>query len=333
MTEQFVDISNFNTVMSWADYRKWSSRIALKTTEGTSYTDPTYAANRANAKAAGIQSLWHYHFARPDTGNNPVNEANFQRSVIGEIGANDLVVLDFEVNDSRATAEWAYQFLAQQEQSYPGQVAIYASTAYILERLQDPRLSVFKLWLASWTYDPASRPACPSPWTNYIALQYSDRATVPGIAGSVDADIFLGESLMTIPVGWHDDGHTLTAPNGIQVVQGFRSHILNSNWHPDNIPLQAAQGLSQLELSNPSLGTGVWQPFNWTVLEWVKSTNTVIEAYAGKELLATRKALAAATTPATPIDNSALITTLTTLSQTLTTVNAAIEQALSNLKS
>jgi GH25 family lysozyme M1 (1,4-beta-N-acetylmuramidase) len=338
---QFVDISNYNTVTSWTDYRNWSSRIALKSSEGTSYIDPTFATNRANAKAAGVTDIWHYHFARPDLNNDPVKEAQFQARTVGEIGANDLVILDLEVNDARATAEWAYQFLAQQERSYPGQVGIYASSAYIQQRLQsDSRLSQYHLWLANWTYNPASRPACPLPWKNYIALQYTDRATgIPGIAGSVDADVFLGESSMTIPTGWTDDGTTLKAPNGIAVVRGFRDYVLAHNWDANNWPLQAEQGRTPLELSNPSLGGGTAQDFRYTTLEWTSSKGVFV-AWTGVELQALRAALLAATTASTTPDNSAIITalniastTITTLTTDLTAAGAAIQQALSNLKS
>src|SRR5205823_3004304 len=37
-----------------------------------------------------------------------------------------------------------------------------------------------------------------------------------------------------VPAGWHDDGTTLIAPNGVKVVLGFRQFILGHNWDSQN---------------------------------------------------------------------------------------------------
>jgi hypothetical protein len=87
-----------------------------------------------------------------------------------------------------------------------------------------------------------------------------------------------------VPNGWHDDGTTLTAPNGHRVVRGFRDYILNHNWDPANVPLEEEVGLNPLEESNPSLGAGTQQVFNWTVLEWTQSRGVLV-AWSGKELM------------------------------------------------
>jgi cell division septum initiation protein DivIVA len=51
---------------------------------------------------------------------------------------------------------------------------------------------------------------------------------------------------LSIPTGWKDDGHTLTAPNGHRVVLGFRTHVLSQAWHPDNQPLEEEHSSTQL---------------------------------------------------------------------------------------
>jgi len=195
---QFADISGFQPNIDWHAYRQWSNVVAMKTSEGVGFTDPTFSAHRAGAIAAGIGTILYYHFARPDLGNDPVAEANYQQSVVGAIRENDIIVLDYEVSDARANADWAYRFLAQQALNYGKLPAIYASDAYIRERLQDSRLAQYPLWLAYWTYDAAMRPQCPPPWQSCLALQYTDRAAnVPGVPGTVDANIFLGSEAMT----------------------------------------------------------------------------------------------------------------------------------------
>src|SRR5262249_23597640 len=160
------------------------------------FTDPRFTANRAGALSAGIDMIIYYHFARSGLGNSPVAEANWQRNVVGDIRANDLVILDFEENVAAATADWAYAWLAQQQANYNKQPGIYASSAYIQEKFKNARLASFPLWLANWQYTPDERPPVPPPWTSYEAVQYTDRAAnIPGIAGAVDASIFLGGPL------------------------------------------------------------------------------------------------------------------------------------------
>src|SRR5580765_731810 len=63
---------------------------------------------------------------------------------------------------------------------------------------------------------PQSRSRCPGnyPWDELFA--------------------FLQGGSMGIPQGWKDDGHTLTAPNNIDVVLGFRDWILSHNWDAGN---------------------------------------------------------------------------------------------------
>lgn len=203
MTAQFVDISSFQGSIAWTSYRAWSAsfdgiaRIAMKATEGTGFVDPLFAANRAAALTAGIDEIYYYHFSRPDLGNNPMAEADFMCSVIGDVRANDLLILDYEVSSPYATAEWAYEWLHQQEANYTKLPGIYASTAYIQQRLQDQRLAKYPLWQAQWQYTPDERPPVAAPWTSYKFVQYSDKASIPGVPGLVDADIFLGSEETT----------------------------------------------------------------------------------------------------------------------------------------
>lgn len=314
---QFVDTSAYNNV-AWPAYAAWSSMVALKSSEGIGFADPAYASHRAGALAAGISSILHYHFARPDLGNDPIAEANWQFQTVGAIQPGDLIVLDFEVQDARATADWAYQFLAQQQRNYGKLPVIYASDAYIRARLQDSRLAQFGLWLADWTYDPTARPPCPPPWSSYIGLQYTDQATnIPGIVGTVDADVFLGQlGGQMIPLGWHDDGTTLTAPNGHKAVHGFRSYVLGNSWATDNVPLEE-------EHSAPGQ-PGTWQTFAYTALEW-DAQNGVRPAPLGQKYLA---ALQSPVQAANIIQAAALVRSL---GDSLTSLSSTAQSALTLL--
>lgn len=197
---QFCDLSQFQPVnIDWQAYKAWSasgdgiSRVALRSSYGVGYKDQHFDAYRAGALSAGIDVLILYHYAYSQY-NNPADEANWQKQVVGDIRAQDMLVLDFEENVIQATAYWAHMWLQTQEANYGGKLpGIYASSAYIQDRLQDARLARYPLWLANWQFTPDERPPVPAPWTSYEFVQYSDRETsIPGVPGTVDANIFLG---------------------------------------------------------------------------------------------------------------------------------------------
>jgi len=261
---QYTDISAWQGAIDWVAYCKWASqwdgiaRVAMKSTEGVGFTDPRFQANRAGALAAGIDVIIFYHYARPNI-NSAIAEADWQHQVVGAIRSNDVLMLDYEENVPQANAEWAYEWLSQQEKNYSGKLpTLYASSSYIKERLQDSRLATYPLTMADWQFSPDERPVCPLPWKSYEYLQYTDRAAnIPGIAGTVDADLFLGggSSMANVPKGWADDGKTLTAPNGIKVVLGFREHILSHKWDPADVPLAPEAGANPVEIGETQPGT------------------------------------------------------------------------------
>ncbi len=117
-----------------------------------------------------------------------------------------------------------------------------------------------------------------------------------------------------IPGGWHDDGKTLTAPNGHKVVLGFRDFILSHPWNPSDMPLEEEVYPNPLEESNPSLGGGSQQVFNLTMLEYTRSKGVFV-AYVGQELQFVRA------------DRNKLRTQLATAQQQLTTLQAGLPVA------
>src|SRR5580765_2647728 len=189
MVPQFCDVSQFQPAnIDWQAYKAWSaiadgiSRVAIRSSYGVGYKDVHFAQYRQGALAAGIDQILFYHYSYPSL-NSAVNEANSQRQIVGDVRPQDLLVLDFEENVDAATSAWALAWLAQQEANYSGKLPrIYASSAYIQERLNDSRLAKYPLWLANWTFNPNIRPPVPTPWSSYEIVQYTDHATnVPGI--------------------------------------------------------------------------------------------------------------------------------------------------------
>lgn len=117
-----------------------------------------------------------------------------------------------------------------------------------------------------------------------------NRSGCPGTFPWDDLMIYLanGGQHVGIPNGWHDDGTTLTAPNGYKVVLGFRGHVLNNPWDSDNWPLENESGANPIEVGNPSLGSGTRQRFRKTTLGYTAAMGVYV-MWTGQELIALSK--------------------------------------------
>ncbi len=109
-----------------------------------------------------------------------------------------------------------------------------------------------------------------------------NRANCPGAYPWTELFTYLQGGSM-VPQGWHDDGQTLTAPNGVAVRLGFRDFVLANNWDAGNWALAAEQGVQLLEASNPALGGGTQQLFRWAMLGYTQQRGVFLE-WTGQEL-------------------------------------------------
>src|SRR5229473_6039167 len=116
----------------------------------------------------------------------------------------------------------------------------------------------------------------------HASIDPVSRARCPGNYPMAELFAYLQGGSM-IPTGWKDDGHTLTAPNGVGVRLGFRIYVLSHNWDAGNVPLAPEQGVSLLEASNPGLGGGDQQIFRWTMLGYSAQRGVFME-WLGVEL-------------------------------------------------
>lgn len=94
-----------------------------------------------------------------------------------------------------------------------------------------------------------------------------------------------------VPTGWKDDGTTLTAPNGVKVIRGFRAYVLANKWDKSNWPLVAEYSSNSIEPGNPSIGAGVRQDFRWMSLGWTEAKDVYV-IWTGQDFLALRQQLA-----------------------------------------
>lgn len=164
--------------------------------------------------------------------------------------------------------------------------------------------------------DPVNRSRCPGPypWDELIAYLQTQGGPM-------------------VPLGWKDNGTTLTAPNGHFVTLGFRDYVLNNNWNPGDWPLEEAHTQDPLELSNPSIGKGTLQTFRKTVLEWTPTLG-VFEAWSGQELLKMRALLAQdkAETPVVVPNTQQAISTIQSVLPSLQAAIPALQSVVKDLE-
>ena len=205
-TNSVIDISHHNGNVDFAR-AKQDGIIGVfhKATQGTGYTDPTYATRKAAANAAGLK--WGaYHFG---TGSDGIEQARHFLTV-AEPGPSDLLVLDFEDNPSgtRMTLDGARAFVTYiqlQTGRWPG---LYAGS-YLKQALgdaSDPILGNCWFWLAQY----GSNADVPTNWGRWTFWQYTDGKhgpaphSVDGV-GPCDRDKFNGDAT-SLAAFWENGG-------------------------------------------------------------------------------------------------------------------------------
>jgi len=191
-----IDLSHHNTVTSFADIKGAGVLgVIHKATQGTSFVDANYDANRAGARAAGL--LWGaYHFARK--GDVAAQVTHFL-SVAGA-QSDELLVLDFEPNTTEGTmtlaeAEEFVGLVRERTGRFPG---IYGGQSFLKETLGNGTTTPLKhcwLWIARYS---SQFPVVRTAWPAFTLWQYTDGNAGPqphqvsGV-GRCDRDKFNGD--------------------------------------------------------------------------------------------------------------------------------------------
>jgi len=193
-----IDLSHHNQVSDFSAIKAAGILgVIHKATQGTGYTDPTYAERRTAALDAGL--LWGaYHFA---DASDATRQADHFLSIVDPT-ASDLLVLDIEQIYSQgqpapsmsiAGAETFVRRIKRQTRRFPG---LY-SGSYIKELLgneKNRQLANCWFWLAQ--YDTTA--VVPANWPYWTMWQYTDGNNGPephsvdGV-GACDRDKFNGD--------------------------------------------------------------------------------------------------------------------------------------------
>lgn len=191
-----IDVSSNNThPINWKLVVK-SAKVAgayVKNTEGTSYVNPYFTKDTADASKAGIP--WGvYHFAQPGKA-DPVASAKWFVKNGGNRGQLP-PALDLEVTklSPGATAAWAMKWLTTVQQLTNRQPIIYVG--YYFPASNARALGQYPLWLPAYSngYKPVPnvcaipRPKVPTPWVEkgWVMWQFTSVAVFPGVHSHTD---------------------------------------------------------------------------------------------------------------------------------------------------
>jgi len=186
---QGVDVSYYQGSIDWGSVHASGRAFGIaRVADGTGFMDPTFAANYAGMKNAGMVR-GSYIFFRPE--DDPIAQGDIVLKAIGTLGAGDLPpMLDVEVTDNVATSTIVSninQWIAHVTAAIGRRPMVYTAP-YFWSTLGSPAVAA-DVVVANWG---PSCPTVPGGWSGWTAWQYADDGSVPGISGAVDLDEFNG---------------------------------------------------------------------------------------------------------------------------------------------
>jgi GH25 family lysozyme M1 (1,4-beta-N-acetylmuramidase) len=222
-----LDVSNWNGTIRWSKVAGAGYRFAFgKATEGTSYTDATYATNRNGSEDAGL-SFGAYHFARPAGSSvgaataSAIAQADHFLAVAAPQPGELPPVLDLEATGSLPASRllaWTLAWLGEVSARTGVEPFLYTSPNFWKAQLGNSTAAAAggtSLWIAHWT--SASQPLVPAQNWNGIGWtfwQWTNCVSVPGIAKRCsDGDRMNGTQLASIAIEPYPTGPpVLSAP-------------------------------------------------------------------------------------------------------------------------
>jgi len=241
-----VDVSNWQHTIDWTKVAGAGYRFAFgKATEGTTYSDPTYPANRSGSEGAGL-AFGAYHFARPAGSSqaaataSAIAQADYFVDVAAPEPGELAPVLDLEATGSLSPTlltQWTQAWLDEVYARTGVRSFVYSSPSFWNDKLADTTdiaASGYRLWVAHWT--SATAPWVPaSNWdgTGWSFWQWTNKSTVPGISGRTDADRMNGTNPSSFVIASYPGGApaSLTAPSLVGVAEaGYLLSAVPGAW-------------------------------------------------------------------------------------------------------
>jgi GH25 family lysozyme M1 (1,4-beta-N-acetylmuramidase) len=205
-----IDVSNHQGTIDWLSVAASGTRFAFaKATEGRTFVDPMYAANKAGSALSGVV-FGAYHFGRPDgTANDAIIEADHFVDVAQPQPGNLIPVLDIERTgdlSQEQLTQWILAWLGRVTERVGVLPMVYTSPHGWATRTGDTTAvadaGYTQLWVAHWGVSSPTVPGGNWSGNGWTFWQYGNCGAIPGIDGCVDVDWYETGSFdpVTIPV-------------------------------------------------------------------------------------------------------------------------------------
>ena len=193
-----IDVSNWQRNINFSEVRNSGIQVVyIKASEGTTFKDPYFEQNYANAKANGLK-VGFYHFLTATSVEAARKQADFFISVISGKQYECKLAMDYEKffgEGKTEINEIALAFLQRVKQLTGEAVIVYSNLNNIKNTFGDDVAVEGDLWLAYYS-NPDNLINLNTSWDTYIGIQYTSTGKVPGISGNVDKDRFSKEILV-----------------------------------------------------------------------------------------------------------------------------------------
>lgn len=197
MSVKVIDVSHWNTLTQFNNHKD-AAACMIKFTEGKSYSDPERITWTVRAATEGML-IGAYHYARPDKGNSPKEEAdNFISEVyriIPSFSDKYLLALDWEGKSIGYDTAWLEEWLGVVYEATGIRAFIYTNHEGLkqLAKGGSHLIETYGLWYASPTGEAFrySHPTAPLGWKVVAMHQYD-------VVDGIDVNAFNGslEQLM-----------------------------------------------------------------------------------------------------------------------------------------
>lgn len=193
---QGTDVSKHQGRVDWTQVRRWAAFAWARASLGASYADPTFAANLAGARDAGV-IVGAYHVLRWDSPG--ADQAKRLRDLHADYrpGVDLPPSLDVEwieglALDARVHRE-ARAFVDACPSLFGCVPVIYTAASFCAGVIPiDSPLGACDLWVAD--YRGKAEPARPMAWKAWRVWQgRGDAPPMPGIATKTDRNVFAGD--------------------------------------------------------------------------------------------------------------------------------------------
>ena len=161
--------------------------VYIRAGGGGDYTDPDFERNYTEAKAAGMQ-IGFYYYVDAENETEAGEQAAHFASLVRDKEPDCRPAMEFVIDglDNATVNRLALAFLQRTEELSGFAMCVYTN-AYNAGNVYSGAITAYPLWIAEYDVE---RPSDIGTWTAWAGWQYDASASVPGVDGNVDRDIF-----------------------------------------------------------------------------------------------------------------------------------------------